>query len=221
MNQRPRCSDVAEVIVNYFRQECAVTSSNGIETSTDKLGKAIGASQTSVASHLRRLLDFGIIILKSGVHEHGSKNPKFFTLGEGHEEGNEWKRIYYGNQAPMPLKKNPPILPSDIVRASAKAASDKTLLEELVQTYGRIKELQEMVLTVQRKRDDALATAQRQATRIQELEEDLKLESESAHRSQQDITTLELNLREVRGQVASHDRQIAKSDQRVPQFAHR
>ena len=221
MNQKPRCSDVAEAIINYFRQECATFDSKGIEIANDQLSREVGAGQGQVSKHLRRLFDLGIIILKSGIYESRSRSPKFLALGEGHEEGNEWKRIYYGNQIPTSHKNNRPVLPSEIVKASAKATSDKNLLEELVQTYSRIKELQEKVIEVQREREKALATVQRQAIRIQELEQDLSLESESAHKSQQDITDLDLRLREARSQIADHDRQISKSDKRVPQFAPR
>lgn len=226
MDQKPRCPDVAEAIVQYFRDENAVSTTDGIEITIYELATAIGSSQAPASQHLRRLLDFGIIILKKGVHIQGnSRGSKFFALAEGHEDGQEWRKIYYDeNNSTLRrvVAKPAPVLASEIIKNNAKAASDKNMLEELIQTYARIKDLQEKVISVQRERDEAFSIIQNHIARIEELEADLKLESESAHKSQQEITILELNLREARNMVAYHDRRIAKNDERVLQpFAHR
>jgi len=221
VDKKPRCQDISKAIVEYFRSECAVASGDGIETSSDKLATAIGCSPSSVYSHLRRLVEFGVIILKIGDYTQNNRSPKFFALGEGHEEGDEWRKIYYGGkQAPAPIKTTiPPVLPSEIVKANAKATSDKSLLEELVQAYAKIKELQEQILNVQHERNEALETVQQKQARIEELEQDLKLEAETARTNLQDISTLELQLREARSKIASNDRRIANNEGATKPFA--
>lgn len=222
MNQKPRCNDVAEAIIQYFRSACAVSTSDGIETNTERLATAIGSTQGSVAPHLKRLIDFKIILLKRGVYEQGYSGPKFLALGNGHEEGNEWKKAYYSEQHQTSNKKmGHPRLLIEVVEASAKATSDKNLLEELVQAYARVKELQEKVLEVQRERNEALETIRLQKARIDELEQDLQITSESARTNQEEVVTLELQLREARSQVAYHDRKITKNDGVVQPFVHR
>ena len=221
--QKKRCPDVAEAIINYFRQECAIfDSEKGIEVENDKLSEAIGAGQSIVSKHLRRLYDLEIIVLKSGIYEPRSRSPKFLALGKGYEEGNEWKRIYYKEGDPT-INKAPAkaILPGDLIQIGSKAISDKNLLQELVQAYARIKDLQERVLNVQHERNDALDTIQRKQARIEELEHDLRVTSESARTNQREITTLDLQLREARSQVASQARRIAKNDETKPVFATR
>lgn len=219
MGRKPRCSDVAEAIIEYFRRECAISSSSGIETTVENLAVAIGSSHTAVGLHLRRMMDLSIITLKGGSFVVGNSQPKFLALGEGHEEGDEWKKTYYSeNKRMFPLKTNAPLLASEIVKYNAKANSDKNMIEELIKAYARIDELQKKILEIQQERNSALETIQQQKSHIEELEHDLKLESESVHKNQQDITTLELQLRQVMSQVASNERRIAKNDEK-PQVA--
>ena len=87
--RKTRCPDVAEAIINFLRGECAVFSSNGLETTVEKLAVAIGTSHTAVGLHLKRMMDLGIIILKGGSLVRGNSQPKFLALCEGHEEGDE------------------------------------------------------------------------------------------------------------------------------------
>lgn len=223
--KKPRCPDVAEAIINHLRNECAVSTSNGLETNSDKLAKAIGVSQAATAAHLRRLIDLGIIFTPIGTYEQGNTGPKSFALKEEHEEGDDWKTIYYGsnsNGSNQKIAAPLPTLTSDLIKHNAKAAEEKNLLQELVQAYTRINELQEKIIAVQNERNEALEKVEKQRTRIVELEQDLKLEAETAQKSQQELTTLELQLREARSQVAHYDRRITKNDER-PQtaFAHR
>ncbi len=83
--------NVAESIINYLRKECAVSSSNGFETTTKQLAKAIGASQVSITINLRKFLEHHILVLKRGNFVPGSSQPKSLALAEGYEDGNSWK----------------------------------------------------------------------------------------------------------------------------------
>ena len=218
MDRKRRCPDVAEAIIDHLRNECAVSSTDGLETTVEQLASTIGASPAAVSPHLKRLMDFNIIILRKGIFEKGHTGPKSFSLAEKFEAGEEWKNVYYGENGSSHRKTMAPtpVLASEIIKANTKTAGDKNLLEELVQAYARIKELQERVIEVQNERNTALETVQRQKASIEELEQDLKVEAETAQRSCQDLATLELHLREARSQVAGLDRRIAKNDGRLP-----
>lgn len=221
MEEKKRCSDVAQSIVEYFRQECAIFSSKGVETNSMKIATIINASPSIVSTHLRRLLDYKIIVLKAGSFIHGSRTPKFFALAEGHEEGAEWRSIYYGNAGNTTAKQtvDSPKLPSEIVREKANDDRYIQLLREHLDLTARFKEQQEMIQQIQDERAEAVKTVEKQAKIIEEMKNDLSLEAEGARKNQANIVELELQLRQARGQIASNDRRIRKNEDEKPQIA--
>ena len=68
MKQIHRSTQIAEAIIEYFRKECAISTSDGIETSGTKLAPVINASQPAACTHLRRMVDLGIIVLKKTTY---------------------------------------------------------------------------------------------------------------------------------------------------------
>ena len=218
-HRKTRHDDVAEDIISYFRKECAVSSSDGIETTSGKLAEIIKATQAAVAPHLRRLLDYRILVLKKGVYMQGYRGPKSFALAEGYEDGDSWKEVYYNDRPDKKTSK--PLLPSNLVETGIKAAIDKDLRGEVLQLHRRLHELQEQLINTQRDRDKALETVQSQVARITELEQDIQSTSESARRNQEDVVALEFQLKEARTKSNLYDRTIAKNDGQVQPFARR
>lgn len=224
---RERQSFIAEAIIEYLRGEEATASSNGVETSASRIANTLSLSIENVARHLRKLIDLEIVVLKYGIYKQGNTKPKSFALAEGYEQGDGWKKVYYGEKPSSQYPANGSPAPRNIAKL-AKLGNDKNLIEQLLQAtkittelQQKVVELQKKVLDVQSERNKAYEKLREFESSIKELEEDSKLNSESAKRNQQEIVNLELQLRQAMSKANQYDRQIAKNDERARAFAHR
>lgn len=212
---------VAEAIIEHLRKEGAIASSNGIETSTHKIRKTLNLSHTAVATNLMRLLDSGIVVVKHGVHEQGNREPKSLALAEGYEQGDEWKSIFF-------IKGDPSVSSPKKPAKLATLGGNTSLIDQLLQAKLQINELQKKVMELQQKvidvqveRNKAYEDFHQLESRMKEVEEDSRLNSEEARKGQQELANLELQLREAMSKANQYDRQIAKNDERARVFAHR
>lgn len=216
---------VAEAIIEYLRKEGAVSSSDGVETSVQKLAEPLGFYVSAVSRNLKKLIDLGIVVLKYGAYKQGNRKPKSLALAEGHEQGDEWKRVFFGER----YSSQPKVPSSPSPKKLAKLTSDSTsLINQLLQAKLQINELQQKVVGLQQKvidvqteRNKAYDNLLRLETRIKGLEKDSRLNSESARRSQEELVKLEFQLREAMSKANQFDRQILKNDERAKAFAHR
>ena len=217
MGRKSRCPDVAGKIIQYLRDQNAVSTTAGIEVTTQTIANNIGATQNSVCVNMRRLIGHKIVFLPKGTFDQGYAGPRSFALREGHEDGDEWRKTYYTENGSAPCKttKPAPVLASEVVRQKVESDRHTELLQEYLQLSTRFTELQQKYIEVQCERNDALETVRKQAATIEEMRNDLSLETQAAHKSQEVVTQLELQLRQARSQIAKNDerRQVA--------FAHR
>lgn len=219
MGRRPDHPDAAGAIIKYFRDACATSNTDGVETNAIRIASAIGANTSTTAAHLKRMLAKRIVILKKGIHEVGYKGPKAFALGDGYEDGDGWRSAYFekGN----PIKNRPttlstsnghPLLASKVLESGARAVADKGLMTELIGVYAQVDELQKKLLAAQEELRKTVADNAQKTARIQELEEDIQVTTATARQSAQDVADLELTLRQARSQVAAQSRQISRNE---------
>lgn len=188
--------DVAGMLVQYLRK-----NEGSARVVLSDLAGQFNVSQPAICYSFKRLLTSDVIRVvsgeyKKGRHKGGSEKAPTISLNSCFMEGDEWRKAMAAapKQPKTPSGIKAPA-PAPLTRSGksekSNIGSNKELLQELVNVYGKLKVSQHEISLLE-------STNETLRSRIVEISEELKTAERQRHQEAEDIANLEIQLRQAR-----------------------